>query len=495
MKCSVIANRHYVRGSVDKRMFGSFVEQLGRCVYGGAYEVDHPTADDEGFRGDVMQLVRELDVPIVRFPGGNFVSNFNWEDSVGPKEQRPMRLDLAWKALDPNQFGLKEFIHWAKKINTEPMMVVNLGTRGLAEAKELVEYCNHPKGSTLSDLRRSHGSEEPFNIKLWGLGNEMDGPWQVGHKTAEEYGRLACEVGKALKLFDPSLELVACGSSHSDMPTFPQWEETVLEHTYDVVDYLSLHMYFRNDEKDTATFLASSAKMESFIKTVISVCDYVKAKKRSDKTMYLCFDEWNVWYHSGEKDKEQPAWIVGPALLEDVYNFEDALVVGCLMNTLLRHCDRVKIACLAQLVNVIAPIMTENGGPAWRQTIYWPFYYASKYGRGVVLDCKVEVPTYENERYGTIPYADVTLVYHPETGELDLFVVNRSEVESIELAPDFAGFGEKLRLIEHITLAHEDRYAVNDKEHPDRVKPHLVEHAATSHLSVAPLTWNLLRFT
>ena len=210
----------------DPRLFGSFVEQLGRAVYGGVYEVDHPASDEEGLRTDVMNLVRELDVPVVRFPGGNYVSNFNWEDSIGPKESRPTRLDLAWKALDPNQFGLQEFMHWARKVGTEPMMVFNLGTRGLAEAKELVEYCNHPGGSYLSDLRKSHGSEEPFDIKLWGLGNEMDGPWQVGHKTAEEYGRLASEVGKAIKLFDPSLELVACGSSNAYMPTFPTWEET-----------------------------------------------------------------------------------------------------------------------------------------------------------------------------------------------------------------------------------------------------------------------------
>lgn len=496
MKCRVYASKHFVRGLVDPRLFSSFVEQLGRAVYGGVYEVGHPTADDEGFRGDVMGMVRELDVPMVRFPGGNYVSNFNWEDSVGPKDERPTRLDLAWKALDPNQFGLQEFMHWAKKVGTEPMMVINLGTRGLAEAKELVEYCNHPKGSTLSELRISHGSEEPYGIKLWGLGNEMDGPWQVGHKTAQEYGRLASEVGKAIKLFDPSLELVACGSSNSDMPTFPTWEETVLDHTYEVADYLSLHMYFRNDAKDIETFLACSVSMDAFIETVVNVCDYVKAKKRSKKTMYLCFDEWNVWFHSQAKDKQQPAWMVGPSLLEDVYTFEDALVVGCLLNSLLRHADRVKIACLAQLVNTIAPIMTETGGKAWRQTIYWPFYYASKYGRGEVLECKVDVPTYENAQYGTIPYADTTLVYHRDTGELDLFVINRHLSEPLVLALDLSDFGSDLNLVEHIALEHADLYAVNDKENPENVKPKQVQQAKTdgSEMVLAPLTWNLLRF-
>ncbi len=375
------------------------------------------------------------------------------------------------------------------------MMVFNLGTRGLAEAKELVEYCNHPGGSYLSDLRKSHGSEEPFDIKLWGLGNEMDGPWQVGHKTAEEYGRLASEVGKAIKLFDPSLELVACGSSNAYMPTFPTWEETVLDHTYEVVDYLSLHMYFRNEEKDIATFLACSAGMDSFIETVVHVCDYVKAKKRSKKTMYLCFDEWNVWFHSLQKDKEQKPWIVGPSLLEDVYTFEDALVVGCLLNSLLRHCDRVKIACLAQLVNTIAPIMTETGGPAWRQTIYWPFYYASKYGRGEVLDCRVEVGSYENAQYGTIPYADTLLVHHPDTGEIDMFVVNRHQQQALAIELDLSGFSGSYTLFEHIALEHQDQYAVNDKLHPDEVVPKQIFHGDIgSVVEVAPLTWNLLRF-
>ena len=497
MKCTVSASKSFVRGTVDKRLFSSFVEQLGRAVYGGVYEKDHPLADEQGFRTDVMDLVRELDVPMVRFPGGNYVSNHNWEDSVGPKEKRPMRLDLAWKALDPNQFGIKEFIEWSKKVGTEPMMAINLGTRGISEAKDLVEYCNHPKGSTLSDLRIEHGSEEPYDIKMWCLGNEMDGPWQVGHKTATEYGRLASEVGKALKLFDPSLELVACGSSNADMPTFPQWEETVLDHTYEVVDYLSMHMYFRNDEDDIATFLASSLSMDSFIENVVHVCDYVKAKKRSKKTIYLSFDEWNVWFHSNEQDKKQKEWIVGPKLLEDVYTFEDALVVGCLLNSLLRHCDRVKIACLAQLVNTIAPIMTETGGPAWKQTIYWPFYYASKYGRGEVLDVVCNVPTYENKRYGMVPYADTVLVYHPEIGELDFFVVNRNLEEDLFLDLDFSGFSKTPTLLEQISLKHENRKAVNDKDHPNEVHPIVTEGKKlfASTLQVSKMTWNLFRFS
>ena len=500
MKCAIYASKNFVRGTVDKRLFSSFVEQLGRAVYGGVYEPDHPLADKDGFRTDVMDLIKELDVPMVRFPGGNYVSNHNWEDSVGPKEARPIRLDLAWKAMDPNQFGIHEFTQWTKKVGTEPMMAINLGTRGLAEAKDLVEYCNHTEGSTLSDLRTNHGAKDPYDIRMWCLGNEMDGPWQVGHKTAEEYGRIANEVGKAIKLYDPTLELVACGSSNAQMPTFPQWEETVLDHCYDVADYISLHIYFRKDNDNTATFLASSLEMDSFIESVIHVCDYVKAKKRSKKTMYLSFDEWNVWYHSSEKDKEQPAWIVGPALLEDIYTFEDALVVGCMLNSLLRHCDRVKVACLAQLVNTIAPIMTETGGSAWRQTIYWPYYYASRYGRGDVLDIKVDVPFYENAKHGNVPYADSVAVFHPETNELDIFIINRNQEEPLEISLDLSSFGEAVTILEHITLAHTDLDAVNDKDNPDEVYPEVIvlnekKESKSFRATLGSLTWNLLRLS
>jgi alpha-N-arabinofuranosidase len=475
-------------------LFSSFVEQLGRCVYGGLYEKDHHLADEDGLRTDVMKLVKDLDVPLVRFPGGNYVSNHKWEDSVGPLDERPVCLDLAWKALDPNQFGIKEFVNWCRKVGTAPMMALNLGTRGIDEAKALVEYCNYPKGTALSDLRIRHGSEVPYDIRMWCLGNEMDGPWQVGHKSAEEYGRLASEVGKALKLFDSSLELVVCGSSSSSMPTFPQWEQTVLEHTWDIADYLSLHMYFRNDEEDPQTFLAASKKMDTFIETVIHVCDYVKAKKRSQKTMYLSFDEWNVWFHSNEQDKAETDWKVGKHLLEDIYTFEDALVVGCALNSLLKHCDRVKVACLAQLVNVIAPILTEDGGPSWVQTIYWPFYYASKYGRGTVLDVRLEVPCYMNHLYGEVSYADVVLVHHEQDQELDVFMINRNLQEEMVLELNISEFRGRLKLIEHISLHHSDLKAVNDKENPETVKP-LIKAGSAEPYVASKQSWNLFRFS
>jgi len=499
MECIIRAHRSFVTAEVDPRLFSSFIEQLGRSVYGGVYENGHVSADADGLRTDVIDLVKALSIPMVRFPGGNYVSNYNWEDSVGPQAQRPCRLDLAWSATDPNRFGLKEFMQWSHKTGVQPMLALNLGTRGIAEARNLVEYCNHPSGSYWSDLRIAHGSPEPFAIKTWCLGNEMDGPWQVGHKTADEYGRLACETAKALKLFDPTLQLVVCGSSYPGIPTFPAWEATVLDHCYEVVDYISLHSYYQNKNDDLPTFLGSSLAMEAFIQAVVATCDYVKARKRSDKTMYLSFDEWNVWFHSNAKDTVQPKWTVGPALLEDVYTFEDALVVGTLLNCLLRHADRVRIACLAQLVNAIAPIMTRTGGPAWRQTIYWPFYYVSHYGRGTVLDLRLEVPSYANPTYGPIPYVDATAVFHGESGEIDVFLVNRSETEQVKLSLELSGFASAYRLVEHIALSHADRKAMNDEAHPDHVFPRRIAVPGgivfenQGDLDAGPLTWNMFR--
>lgn len=239
LRATLIADKSFVIAEVDKRIYGSFIEHLGRAVYGGIYEPGHPSSNSLGFRGDVKSLVKELGVPIIRYPGGNFVSGYNWEDGVGSVEQRPKRLELAWRTIEPNEVGTNEFMSWAKEVGSEVMMAVNLGTRGIDAARNLLEYCNHPGGTYWSDLRRNHGVEQPHKIRTWCLGNEMDGPWQIGQKTAVEYGRLAYETGKAMRLIDPDIELVSCGSSSSAMPTFPEWEAVTLEHTYEVADYVS----------------------------------------------------------------------------------------------------------------------------------------------------------------------------------------------------------------------------------------------------------------
>jgi len=483
-------------GEVDSRLYGSFIEHLGRAVYGGAYEPGHPTADANGFRSDVIDLVRELGVSIVRYPGGNFVSGYTWEDGIGPKEQRPRRMELAWRSIETNQFGTDEFIKWCRKSGTEPMMAVNLGTRGLDAARSLVEYCNFPGGTAWSDLRRANGSPEPHNVKVWCLGNEMDGPWQIGGKTAEEYGRLACETAKVMKWTDSSIQLVACGSSGRGMVTFPAWEATILDHTYEHVDFVSLHTYYGNRSGDTPDFLARTLDMDRFIATVVSTCDHVKALKRSKKTLNLSFDEWNVWFHSNSQDAEIPSWTVAPPMLEDLYTFEDALVVGCMLITLLRHSDRVKIACLAQLVNVIAPIMTKDGGPAWRQTIYYPFLHASRFGRGQALDVEVRSPAYDNKEFGQVPYLESVATFNPEDGSVTLFAVNRSLTEALQIqadSRDLAGY----RVVEHLTLTHPDLQAVNTHTRPDNVIPHSNGNAKLDagqlSATLPAASWNVIR--
>ena len=459
-KAKMIVDKAFKIDEVDPRIYGSFIEHLGRAVYGGIYEPEHPSADANGFRQDVKDLIHELQVPIIRYPGGNFVSGYNWEDGVGPVENRPRRTELAWRVVEPNWVGTNEFATWAKELGTEVMMAVNLGTRGVDAARNLLEYCNHPGGTYWSDLRIKHGYKEPHKIKTWCLGNEMDGPWQIGQKTAEEYGRIAYETAKAMRLLDPDIQLVSCGSSSAQMPTFPQWEATTLEHTYDVSDFISLHQYYGNRDNDSANYLARTMDMDHFIKTVISTCDYIKAKKRSKKTMYLSFDEWNVWYHSNDQDRQIEPWGIAPPQLEDQYNFEDALLVGGMLITMLRHADRVKMACMAQLVNVIAPIMTEEGGKAWKQTIFYPYLHASIYGRGVSLLPIVDSPKYDAQDYTDVPYLDSAVVYNEDKQEITIFALNRHLTDAMELSCDVRSF-ENYSIIEHIVLEHDDLKATN----------------------------------
>ncbi|WP_330291317.1 arabinosylfuranosidase ArfA [Streptomyces sp. NBC_00576] len=485
-------------GEVNPRLFGSFVEHLGRCVYTGVFEPGHPAADEAGLRTDVLELVRELGVTTIRYPGGNFVSGFNWEDSVGPVDERPRRLDLAWRSTESNRFGLSEYIDFLKKVGpqAEPMMAVNLGTRGVAEALELQEYANHPAGTARSDLRVTHGDKDPFGIKMWCLGNEMDGPWQTGHKTAAEYGRLAAETARAMRQIEPDLELVACGSSSQGMETFAEWESTVLQETYDLVDFISLHAYYEPHDGDIDSFLASAVDMESFIDNVVATCDHVGARLKSKKKINLSFDEWNVWYMT-TRPSSLPAedWAEAPRLLEDVYSVTDAVVFGSLLIALLRHADRVTVACLAQLVNVIAPIMTEPGGPAWRQTTFFPFAQASKYGRGEVLDVRVDSPTYETKKYGETDLLHATAV-RAEDGTVTVFAVNRDRTQSLPLEVVLNGL-ELTSVVEHSTIADADPDARNTLDDPERVTPHqatgttLQDGRLTAVLE--PLSWNVIR--
>lgn len=500
-KTKMIIDKELTISTIDKRIYGSFIEHLGRAVYEGIYQPNHVTANKNGFRKDVIDLVKEINVPIIRYPGGNFVSNFYWEDSVGPISERPKRLEIAWRSIETNEVGLNEFSKWIKEVNSEIMMAVNLGTRGIQDACNLLEYCNHTSGSKYSDLRIKHGIEKPHNIKVWCLGNEMDGPWQIGHKTMNEYGRLANETANAMRQIDPNIELVVCGSSNSSMPTFPEWEATILDHAYDNVDYVSLHHYFGNFNDDSNDYLAQSDTMDDFIKTVVSTCNYIKAKKRSKKDINLSFDEWNVWFHSNSEDdntmKNNP-WQIAPRLLEDIYTFEDALLVGLLLITLIRNSDRVKMACMAQLVNVIAPIMTDAQGGVWKQTIFYPYMHASKYGRGVALKTITKGTKHKTNCRDEISDIESVAVYNEETEEVVVFAVNRNIEEDCELTIDMRSFSD-YSLLEHIVMENDDLKATNSllKENVFPVTKNerttVDNGVVTSILHKA--SWNVIRFS
>jgi len=458
---------------LDRNLFGSFLEHLGRAIYEGIYDPGSRLSDASGFRKDVMDEVRRLGVPIVRYPGGNFVSGYNWLDGVGPKQDRPRVLDKAWNSLNTNQFGTNEFMAWCKATGTLPLIGLNLGTGTSEDAAALVEYCNVEKGTKWSDLRRKHGFAEPYKVRHWCLGNEMDGPWQIGHMTATEYGLKAQDAARQMHYVDPSLQLIACGSSGPLMPTYLEWDREVLEQCYDYVDGLSLHRYVGSTAEETgsdsAKFLAMNLSMERQITETVAVCDMVRGHKRSPKKLWLSFDEWNVWYRARSGDAVNGHGQEAPHLLEEVYNLEDALLVGGFLNTLIRNADRVKLACLAQLINVIAPITTNANG-LFLHTIYYPYSWALQFARGSVLSVLVESPTYEVSGMGQVPYLDVAGTMDPGTGKVSVFVLNRdlSKAHTVEL-----NWQDKApaRVLSSLLLTGDDLKASNSFEAPQRVVP------------------------
>jgi alpha-N-arabinofuranosidase len=458
--------------SLSRNVFGSFLEHLGRAIYEGIYDPASKLSDGNGLRKDVMEEVKHIGVPIIRYPGGNFVSGYNWLDGVGPRADRPRVLDKAWNTINTNQFGTNEFLAWARAVGTEPLLAVNLGTGTPEQAAALVEYCNVEKGTRWSDLRRTHGVSAPYKVERWCLGNEMDGPWQIGHSTAREYGMKAADAARQMRYVDPSLKLIACGSSGPLMPTYLEWDREVLEQCYEYVDGISLHRYFNNAREtggDSSKFLALNLSMEQQIAEVAAVCDYVRGLKRSPKKLWLSFDEWNVWYRARGGDAANGHEQEAPHLLEEIYNLEDALLVGGLLNSLMRSSDRVKLACLAQLINVIAPIMTNETG-MFRQTIYYPYSWALQYARGSVLNLLVESPTYEVSGMGQVPYVDVAATFDVDDGKTAIFMLNRdlSNAHAVELkwqdsAPS--------KVLAALVLTGNDLKAVNSFEASQRVAP------------------------
>jgi alpha-N-arabinofuranosidase len=492
---NIVADRDFMIAPLDRRVFGTFIEHMGRCVYGGIYEPGHSSADANGFRQDVLALTRELGATIVRYPGGNFLSGYDWEDGVGPQEGRPRRLDLAWGSTETNRFGTNEFLTWCKSAGVEPMLAVNLGTRGPDQARHFIEYCNHPGGTHYSDLRRSHGYETPHGVKFWCLGNEMDGPWQICQKTAAEYGRIAQETAKVMRWVDPSIELTACGSSNRAMPTFGHWEHDVLERCFDQVDFISLHQYFRNDADDIKSYFSVIKDLDSFIKEVAAIADAVAAKRRSAKRIMLSLDEWNVWYKAHTPaDLRKPGWPEAPRLIEETYNVEDALIVGGVLISLMNNADRVKAACLAQLVNVIGAIMAEPAGPAWRQTIFHPFSQAARHGRGNVLRARVDTDGFSAGTHARLDYLLASVLHDEKSGRATVFALNCSTAEEMRLSVELRGLGDR-RLVEATEYRHDDLKAANTRSNPEAVRPgrHPEVSASGSSLRarLRPLSWNV----
>lgn len=488
---SIYMDTNRTLGEISPLIFGGFAEHMGRCVYEGIYDPGSPHADKNGLRKDVLAALREINYTVMRYPGGNFVSGYRWMDGIGPKDKRPRRREMAWKSIETNQFGTDEFMQFAKEIGTEPMLAVNLGTGTIQEAGDLVEYCNAPTGSYFSDLRAKNGHKDPYAVKYWCLGNEMDGPWQIGHLEAYEYGRKALEAAKIMKWQDPAIKLIACGSSSTFMPTFPDWDRTVMEHLYEHVDYLSLHYYANNHANNPADYLASTILFEGHLDTLAATLRYVKSKLRSKREVYLSWDEWNVWYKNMEMDGQ---WSEAPHLIEEVYNLEDALVVAQWLSVFLRRASILKVACIAQIVNIIAPLLTTKDA-LLKQSTFYPLVQFSNHARGNSLDVFVDAPKYTTTSFGEQPLLDVSASHDPETGKGAVFIVNRSQTETLEAELVWQQ-GAPKKITAANQLSGTDLKAANSFENPNAVvskaikAPALKEGKAT--LKVPPLSFTTL---
>lgn len=497
MENKIVIDRDFIIGNVDKRLFGSFVEHMGRVVYTGIYEKDHPMADEDGFRKDVADLAKKMGVGIVRYPGGNFVSNYNWMDGVGPKENRPRKRDLAWKSIETNEVGIDEFMKWARRYDMEPIMAVNMGTKGLDEAISLLEYCNCEEGTYYSNLRVNNGTKKPYKIKTWCLGNEMDGEWQIGHKTAHEYGRLAHEIGKAMKIIDPTIELVVCGSSMSRNATFGDWEKEVLHNTYDEADYISLHQYYDGQNKGTKWFLARSLDMERYIDLVCGIADLEKKKRGSNKTMNICFDEWGVWStpdYEVQRWVDEHPWQIAPPLGEQIYTMEDSLLFASMLMVLLKKCNRVKIGCQSLLANISSCIMTKKGGEAWVQPIYYPFEMIANNAKGIVLESKYLGEKYSTEDFEEVPLIDSLAVLNEDNKELVVFFVNRSEKEE---KADICTRPMNINKIKSSEVLFHSNIKTNNVEDHEAVKPQAIDNYEvrdnTIRLLLKPFSFQMIK--
>lgn len=468
-KAKAIVDKDFIISEIDDKVFSSFVEPLGRCVYGGLYEPGHPTADGDGFRQDVMKYIKPLNLTLNRFPGGNFTSTYRWEDGIGPKDKRPRRPEVAWQCIETNEFGLDEFARWSKKSGSDVMMTVNLATRGVLEAMDCVEYCNFKEGTYWADKRKENGFEEPLNYKYWCLSNEIDGVWQVGQKPGREYGLIAKEASKGMKLIDDKIQTVLAGSSSPGQDTFPAFDAEALEAAFDFVDYISVHHYIGNSEEDSPNYLAKPMVTDKYLENVAATIAYIKAKCRSSHDVYISFDEFNTWHSIAREERFEERWRIAPPLLEDTYTAEDALALGGMLLSVLRHADCVKIACVSELVNCISHLRTRNGGGCWALPPYYVFLHYSQYGRGTAMQTKVISDTYDSKNFTDVPYLDSQAVIDNE-GNITVFAINRSLDTPLSLELVLRGFGE-YHVDKHIVLTAEDPKATNTETEPENVIP------------------------
>ena len=483
-KQRIYLNPSFNKGKVSPLIFGGFLEHLGRAVYGGIFDPTSIHADKDGFRVDVLEALKCLKMTIMRWPGGNFVSDYHWEDGIGPTENRPTVRNLAWTSMESNQFGTDEFLKLCEKMNWEPMIACNLGTGSLEEARNWVEYCNFDGSSKTAEMRRRNGKSDPYKVKYWCLGNEVDGVWQIGHMSADQYANHARQLAHMIvgRHGGTNVEPIFVGSSSPNLTTYAEWDRIVLEEAgklwknfeyhqkYNQPAYISLHRYVGNDNEDSEEYLATGVSIDKQIETMDSVCKYVQARLKLKSRFYLCFDEWNVWYKNKQwSGKDQFA----PNLLEEIYNLEDALVVAQFLNSFIRHADVVKIANIAQVVNVIAPILT-RGDQLLKQSIFYVFKLFSEVKSGIALNLTTDGLEYETRTYGLIPYIDSSAIFKESEKQLVIFLVNRSTESSIPISILTSGLPE-LKFEEGIIITHSDLKASNCFENPNNVVPESYE--------------------
>lgn len=510
MKSTYSYDKLFKIGNVDPKVWSSFTEHLGRSIYGGIYDPDKDFSDKDGFREDVKKEVKSLNLGVIRYPGGNFVSNYNWKDGIGPKEDRKKTMEFAWSSIETNQFGIDDFCQWAEEVGVEPMIAVNLGTGSIRSAAELVEYCNHDHGTYWSDLRIKNGHRKPYNIKYWCLGNEMEGDWQAGHMSAEDYAKKAREAAKMMKWVDKSIKLVACGSSYEMLPTYLEWDRIIMKELYPYVDYISTHNYNMNSNQGTLNFLSSWKQLDQHIKNTKNALNYAQSlqKKYHDKDIKICLDEWNVWNFQDIKLDSMDdlngmttfeltsakKWEEHPAILQEKYSLLDALTVGGLGITILNNTDAVEIACLAQLLNVIAPITTNEDGQLLKQTIYYPFELLSKYGRGTVLKPQIAGDTQHTD-YGDLPVIESATIYDSDKNQVKVFALNTDINKDSHLTLNIANLGD-LKLTKHITLTGDNLEARDTFDEPNKVIPQdlNVTNVNSDDITLPKASWNLLIF-